>query len=533
MLVKLSDATLALEQLGRHAVEPCLGEPSGDVLHPLVDAEDLGERQDDRGVGGRGRARFVDGHVVVTDPDRVVAGDDAVVSVLMAWARTLSTLNAYPTNVAAPALSAWRRVRPATPGGRVIAEVIVRSVTSWSRAPRIQECAGVDVPPGRRRVRLDTFARSVKRTSRPGLGEPNLRVREAAHRSAPRATPANGLRACRAHGPVLRSREWRRRRILVGIDSASADGNGTTERTRWRRRWDCCIPVRWAPWWGSACGEAARASCGPRRAAARPVAGAPRAAGLEDLGSLAAVVAAQRRRPLRLPAGLGDGPCAPGRGRAVPGPLRGRECRRPGDRAPRGRDRRRAGRRAGRRRHHRPAAPRAGSDAALPGRPARRRRGEPLQGERPRGHRDAGRHRHGLRPQDGVRRVDEGIERPPHGRARARDPRGRRRDAPRRVGALPARPRRALGVRRRRQREEGLALRRGDGGDRQDVRRRRAARGIPRGVRRDLRTPGPLQGHADAADDRRGRRGARPRRDGRRPSRCRRAGRRSRRGPAG
>ena len=63
---------------------------------------------------------------------------------------------------------------------------------------------------------------------------------------------------------------------------------------------------------------------------------------------------------------------------------------------------------------------------------------------------------------------------------------------------------RALGVRRRRQRAEGLALRRGDGGDRADVRRRRASVRVPRGVRRRLRPSRPLQGRVHAADGRRG-----------------------------
>src|SRR5262249_27377183 len=35
-----------------------------------------------------------------------------VVSVVMAWARTLSTPIAYPTNVVTPTFSAWRRVNP-------------------------------------------------------------------------------------------------------------------------------------------------------------------------------------------------------------------------------------------------------------------------------------------------------------------------------------------------------------------------------------------------------------------------------------
>ena len=200
-----------------------------------------------------------------------------------------------------------------------------------------------------------------------------------------------------------------------------------------------------------------------------------------------------------------------------------------------GRDRGRRGRRAGRRRHHRPAASRGRHDPALPRRPARRRDREPVQGERPRGRRDAGRRRHGLGSQDGVRRVDEGLERAPHRRARARDPRGGRRGAPRRVGALPARARRPLGVRRRRQREEGLALRRRDGGDRGDVRGRGAAGRLPRGVRRGLRPS-----RTATRTRRRRRRSPRwPRRSARggpqgpRGARFRRAGRRSRRGPEG
>jgi hypothetical protein len=58
--------------------------------------------------------------------------------------------------------------------------------------------------------------------------------------------------------------------------------------------------------------------------------------------------------------------------------------------------------------------------APLPLRAACRRGGGPLQGHRARGHRAAGRHRGRLGPQDGVRRMDEGLERAPDRRARAR-----------------------------------------------------------------------------------------------------------------
>ena len=98
----------------------------------------------------------------------------------------------------------------------------------------------------------------------------------------------------------------------------------------------------------------------------------------------------------------------------------------------------------------------------------------------------------------------------------------------------------ALGVRRRRQREEGLAVRRRDGGDRGDVRGRGAAGRVPRGVRRRSTA-------VSTATRTRRRRRRSPRwprrsapRDGvgaprqpARASRCRRAGPRSRRGPAG
>ena len=62
------------------------------------------------------------------------------------------------------------------------------------------------------------------------------------------------------------------------------------------------------------------------------------AAGLEDLGALAAVVDGQRRDVLRVPPGGRDGRRPAGRGRAVRGTLRGRERRRARDRrAPSGR----------------------------------------------------------------------------------------------------------------------------------------------------------------------------------------------------
>src|SRR5262249_13445698 len=49
------------------------------------------------------------------------------------------------------------------------------------------------------------------------------------------------------------------------------------------------------------------------------------------------------------------------------------------------------------------------------------------------------------------------------------------------------------------QREEGVALRGRDGGDRRQLRRRRAAGRVPPGLRRDLPSPGGVEGHADAA----------------------------------
>ena len=216
--------------------------------------------------------------------------------------------------------------------------------------------------------------------------------------------------------------------------------DATGGRQRWRRRWDCCIRERWAPWWARACARAAPASCGRRRAAARPAGGAREAADLEDLGTLAAVVAASDVILSVCPPGSAMDVARLVAAAAVRRALRRRECRRPGDRAPRGGDRGRRRGRAGRRRHHRPAAPRRRDDPALPRRSAGRGGREPVQGQRPRGRRDAGRRRHGLGSQDGVRRVDEGLERSAHRRARARDPRGGRRRAPRRVGALPARP---------------------------------------------------------------------------------------------
>ena len=140
----------------------------------------------------------------------------------------------------------------------------------------------------------------------------------------------------------------------------------------------------------------------------------------------------QRRHPLGVPPGGSDGRGPTGRGGPVRGTLRGRERRRARDRPRRRRDRRRDRRRLRRRRHHRPAAPPGRDDPTLPVRPAGRGGRRAVQGKRAGGRRDAGRRRRRLRPQDGVRRVDEGLERPPPRRAGAGDPRGhgRRRSAP-------------------------------------------------------------------------------------------------------
>ena len=217
-------------------------------------------------------------------------------------------------------------------------------------------------------------------------------------------------------------------------------------------------------------------SSGRRAGGARPAAGAPR--GRPGRPRLAGGRRqAERRRGLRVPPGLGDGVArlvaaagfgglyvdanaiAPGTARAV-----GRIV------AAAGADFVDGGiigpppRHSGTTRLYL-AGPRAGEVAA------------PLQGERARGHRDARRHRRRLGPQDGLRRVDEGLERPPPGRAGAGDPRGRGPRAPRRVGALPARPR-ARSEAAVAEREEGLAVRRGDGRDRPDLRGRRAADGF-------------------------------------------------------
>src|SRR5262249_2418551 len=74
------------------------------------------------------------------------------------------------------------------------------------------------------------------------------------------------------------------------------------------------------------------------------------------------------------------------------------------------------------------------------------------------------------------------------------------------VEALAARCGGAVGARRRRQRAEGLALRRGDGRDRGLARRRRASGRFPRSSRRDLRAALELQGHSNTALGARGHR---------------------------
>ena len=231
------------------------------------------------------------------------------------------------------------------------------------------------------------------------------------------------------------ARRRERARARVGDrDRAGPSGAlDAEERQRWRRRWDCCIPGRWAPWWARACARAAPASSGPRRAAARRARRRARAAGLEDLGALAAVVAASdvilsvcppgsATDVARLVAAARFGGLYVDANAVAPATARARRG-----------DRRRGGRRA---------SSTAASSARRPARPATTRLylagpragevAEPVQGERARGHRDAGRRRHGLGPQDGLRRVDEGLERPPPRRAGAGHPRGRgrRRSAP-------------------------------------------------------------------------------------------------------
>ena len=169
---------------------------------------------------------------------------------------------------------------------------------------------------------------AIKRGERCGMGAPVV--------SLDCCSPL-GLRSrgCCDRGHTDRDREpGRPRRVRRRLE----------ERRRWRRAWGCCIRVRWAPWWARACARAASASSGRRRAAARPAAGALGPRTCDDLGTLAAVVAAMRRDPFRVPAGLGGRDVA----RVVAAerfraPLRGRECRRPGHRAPRGADRRRRG----------------------------------------------------------------------------------------------------------------------------------------------------------------------------------------------
>src|SRR5580765_1224369 len=188
----------------------------------------------------------------------------------------------------------------------------------------------------------------------------------------------------------------------------------------------------------------------------------------------------QRRRALDLPAARGARGGA--LGRAVRGALRRRErdLARGGTGGRRGRARR--GRSLRRRRHRRLAAARGRHDAALS--LGRERRGAAGAVRRVGAGRASGAER--VRAEDGLRRVDEGNGRNAARHPRARAGRGRRGRVACGVGPLTAGAARAARARGALGGGEGLALGRRDGGDRGELRGRRAAGRLPPGCGGDV-----------------------------------------------
>jgi len=74
----VADAALALEQLGRDSVVALLGESPGRVANVFMDAPDLRDHKEDRGVAARRRARLVHRQLVATDRNLGLAGHQAL-----------------------------------------------------------------------------------------------------------------------------------------------------------------------------------------------------------------------------------------------------------------------------------------------------------------------------------------------------------------------------------------------------------------------------------------------------------------------
>src|SRR6266566_1573642 len=183
-------------------------------------------------------------------------------------------------------------------------------------------------------------------------------------------------------------------------------------------------------------------------------------AGLEDAGSVEELVRRRERDRSRYRAG--------GRGR--------HRCRR--RRLRRRRDRRRA---AACRRDH----------PALPLRPGGRVDRRSVCRVRRRRPSLVGRHWDGVRTEDDLRSLDKGNGRTSARDRRARTRRGCRAAAARGVADLATRPARAVAAGRPVRAGQGLAMGRGDGGDRLDLRRCRAPRRLPPRRRRGVSNPFP------------------------------------------